>query len=77
MHDFEAALNGHAEGKHVPPTKAVVKFDDLLRGWSKKRSPAKKTIYEWTRVLRQFETFLGQADANRVTADDVIAGKTR
>ena len=34
-----------------------VPFDDLVKGWAFERRPVAKTVYEWTRVLRQLEEY--------------------
>jgi len=36
-----------------PATLPLVRFDDLLKGWIAETRPAKKTQYEWTRVVGQ------------------------
>lgn len=73
--DFGAGLSSDIVPRPILGAKVGVKFDELLRGWSNERLPAKKTLYEWTRVLRTFEKFLGHDDAGRVTADDVVRWK--
>jgi integrase len=50
-------------------------FNDLLKSWAAERKPQQKTVYEWTRVLRQFAEFLGHDDATRISSDDVIRWK--
>ena len=52
-----------------------VPFDDLIKGWASERRPVAKTVYEWTRVMRQLEEYLGHSDARRVTGDNFVAWK--
>jgi integrase len=47
----------------------------LLDGWARERKPVEKTVYEWTRVVRQFTDFVGHDDASRISSDDVIRWK--
>ncbi|KQT61694.1 integrase [Methylobacterium sp. Leaf456] len=53
----------------------AVPFDNVEKGWAAERKPARKTAYEWPRVLKQFQAHLGHDDAARVTPDDLIAWK--
>ncbi len=46
-----------------------------MKGWAAEKRPAEKTLYEWTRVVRQFTTFLGHNNAARLQPDDLIAWK--
>lgn len=52
-----------------------VKFSVLVDGWAAEKRPAKKTLYEWKRVVRQLTDYLGHDDAIRVLDDDLIAWK--
>ncbi len=52
-----------------------ISFDELVKGWAAEKRPAEKTLYEWTRVVRQFTTFLGHNNAARLQPDDLIAWK--
>jgi integrase len=52
-----------------------VGFGALVTGWASEKRPAEKTLYEWSRVIRQLVTFLGHDDARRLSADDLIAWK--
>jgi integrase len=63
-----APNNGAASQNPVP-------FDDLIKGWASERRPVAKTVYEWTRVMRQLEEYLGHSDARRVTGDNFVAWK--
>jgi hypothetical protein len=58
------------EGVHKP-----IKFETLIEGWANERTPVKKTIYEYRRVLRDLATFLGHDDATKLTAQDLVAWK--
>ncbi|WP_187278805.1 tyrosine-type recombinase/integrase [Methylobacterium sp. WL12] len=57
------------------PAAKPVTFEDLSAGWAAEKRPAAKTLYEWSRVVRQFTAFLGRTDAASVTPDDLIAWK--
>lgn len=52
-----------------------VSFDALLQGWAAERRPAPKTLYEWSRVVRQFAAHAGQDDATRITPEIVVGWK--
>jgi integrase len=57
-----------------PPRKPV-SLGELVKGWAAERRPVAKTQYEWSRVVRQLETYLGHDDALRLTADTLIDWK--
>ena len=59
----------------TPTARKTVTFDELLKGWEKERKPAAKTVYEWSREVRQLAIFLECGDASRVTPEDVIRWK--
>jgi hypothetical protein len=66
-----ASLNGKvAERVKVP-------LSDLVQGWISERRPAKKTIYEWSRVTKEFEAYLDHADAARITSSDLNNWKAK
>jgi hypothetical protein len=48
---------------------------ELVKGWAAERRPVAKTQYEWSRVVRQLETYLGHDNALRLTADTLIDWK--
>ena len=52
-----------------------VEFKQLVDGWAAERRPAAKTRYEWSRVVRQLEAFLGHSDAQRLTGENLIDWK--
>jgi hypothetical protein len=52
-----------------------VAFSALLEGWAAEKQPTQKTIYSWKRVLEQFGTFIGHADAVRVTPENLLQWK--
>ncbi|HEV2557939.1 MAG TPA: site-specific integrase [Microvirga sp.] len=52
-----------------------VTFSSLIAAWAAERSPAPKTVYEWTRAFRQLAEFLGHDDARRLTPDNLISWK--
>jgi integrase len=68
----------------LPVQSAVVPFaasqqplplTDLVKGWAAERRPAAKTLYEWSRVVRQLADYLGHSDARRLTGEDLIGWK--
>jgi integrase len=59
----------------APASQKPVPFESLIKGWAAERRPVEKTVYEWTRVMRQLEKFLGHDDARRVTGDNFVAWK--
>ncbi|WP_342165074.1 DUF6538 domain-containing protein [Methylobacterium sp. SD21] len=59
----------------VPAAAKAVAFNDLLQGWQAETKPRAKTVYEWTREIGKFGTFLGHTDAARITVDDVVRWK--
>lgn len=48
---------------------------DLVKGWAAERRPAEKTVYEWSRVVRQLAEFLRHDDVRRVTSENLISWK--
>jgi integrase len=52
-----------------------VDFERLVDGWAAERQPVAKTRYEWSRVVRQLEGYLGHNDAGRLTAENLIDWK--
>jgi hypothetical protein len=52
-----------------------VAFKQLVDGWAAERRPVAKTKYEWSRVVRQLEAFLGHGDAQRLTGENLIDWK--
>jgi hypothetical protein len=56
------------------PGRAVT-FQDLLDGWAAERRPVAKTVYEWSRVIRELEKYLGHTDAHRLTAENLVDWK--
>jgi Domain of unknown function (DUF6538) len=52
-----------------------VTFQELVDGWAAERRPVAKTIYEWSRVVRELEKHLGHSDAHRLTAEDLVEWK--
>lgn len=53
----------------------TVTFDEVLKGWENEKKPAAKTVYEWSREVRRFGSFLGHEDAARITPEDVVRWK--
>ncbi|KQP52492.1 hypothetical protein ASF41_12420 [Methylobacterium sp. Leaf111] len=66
---------GRAPASCVSTRASKVPFDDLVKGWATERDPVEKTVYDWTRVLKQLAAFLGDDDAVQVTADKLVAWK--
>jgi integrase len=66
-----------AAGKSIParPTEPPLPIDILIQGWAAERRPTEKTIYEWSRVMRQLAAFVGHDDARRLTPDDLVNWK--
>ena len=54
-----------------------VSLGELVKGWAAERRPVAKTHYEWSRVVRQLETYLGHDDALRLTGYSRIIGTRR
>ncbi|WP_369528365.1 DUF6538 domain-containing protein [Bradyrhizobium diazoefficiens] len=52
-----------------------VSFQRLLDGWAAERRPVTKTVYEWSRVVRELEKYLGHTDAHRLTAENLVDWK--
>ncbi|MGE0288554.1 MAG: DUF6538 domain-containing protein [Bradyrhizobium sp.] len=52
-----------------------IPFQKLLDGWAAERRPVAKTVYEWTRVIRELEKHLGHTDAHRLTSEDLVEWK--
>ncbi len=57
-----------------PPQRAV-SFQDLLDGWAAERRPVAKTIYEWSRVIRELEKYVGHTDVHRLTPENLVDWK--
>lgn len=54
-----------------------VSLDQLVEDWSRERSPAKKTFYEWTRVTKELKEYLGHDDAAQITSQDLNGWKAK
>lgn len=52
-----------------------VSFQDLLDGWAAERRPVAKTVYEWSRVIRELEKYLGHRDVHRLTPENLVEWK--
>jgi hypothetical protein len=52
-----------------------VSLGELVKGWAAERRPVAKTQYEWSRVVRQLETYLGHDNALLITGDTLIDWK--
>jgi integrase len=57
------------------PSQQPFAFSDLVDGWAKERRPVAKTIYEWSRVVKQLAAFLKHDDARALTGDDLVRWK--
>jgi hypothetical protein len=60
---------------HSVPLRKPVSLGELVKGWAAERRPAAKTLYEWSRVVRQLEAHLGHSDAQRLTGENLIEWK--
>jgi hypothetical protein len=60
-----------------PPaiSRPPVVFKQLVDGWAAERRPVAKTQYEWSRVVRQLEAYLGHSDVHRLTAENLVEWK--
>jgi integrase len=60
-----------------PPviSRQPVVFKQLVDGWAAERRPVAKTQYEWSRVVRQLEAYLGHSDVHRLTAENLVEWK--
>ena len=80
----QMALGGEAEVL-VPPSRASVltpfvkpvSFDQLVKEWAAERKPAKKTLYEWTRIVKALKKFVRHNDATKVTVADLNGWKAQ
>ncbi len=59
----------------TPADSRPLAFKFLVDGWSTERRPVAKTVYEWSRVVRQLEKYLGHNDARRLTGEDLVGWK--
>lgn len=57
------------------PSQEPFAFSDLVDGWAKERRPAAKTLYEWSRVVKQLAAFLKHDNARALTGDDLVRWK--
>ena len=70
-----------SRGLHSPPTAVPrgkrpiranpASLDQLVDDWAKERDPAKKTLYEWRRIIRELKVYLGHGDAARIASTDL------
>lgn len=58
-----------------PASQRTTSFQELLDGWKAERRPVAKTVYEWSRVIRKLEKYLGHTDANRLTSENLVDWK--
>jgi integrase len=71
--NFFFAVGAAAQSPAI--TRQPVEFKRLVDGWAAERRPVAKTKYEWSRVVRQLEGYLGHNDAGRLTAENLIDWK--
>jgi integrase len=62
-------------GYVVAPPQPPLSLIELVKGWAAERRPAAKTLYEWSRVVRQLKEYLGHDDARRLTGEDLVGWK--
>jgi integrase len=81
----QLAKGGHAVGTLFSSSGSIaalpgaprkpVSLSELVKGWAAERRPVAKTQYEWSRVVRQLETYLGHDDALRITGETLVDWK--
>lgn len=71
--NFFSAGGSSSQSPTISPR--PVEFKQLVDGWAAERRPVAKTKYEWSRVVRQLESYLGHSDAHRLTAENLIDWK--
>jgi integrase len=54
-----------------------VGLDQLVDDWARERSPSKKTLYEWRRVIKELQQYLGHDDAARIASTDLNGWKSK
>jgi integrase len=69
--NFFSATVGQLPVVSRPP----VVFKQLVDGWAAERRPVAKTQYEWSRVVRQLEAYLGHSDPHRLTGENLVEWK--
>ncbi|UGV24847.1 site-specific integrase [Rhodopseudomonas boonkerdii] len=57
------------------PSREPYAFGDLVDGWAKERRPVAKTLYEWSRVVKQLVAFLKHDNARALLGDDLVRWK--
>jgi hypothetical protein len=74
---FSSAALFPAHSKSAAPADTrPLTFKFLVDGWSTERRPVAKTVYEWSRVVRQLEEYLGHSDARQLTGQDLVGWKS-
>src|ERR1700733_11548314 len=74
---FSSAALFPAHSKSAAPADTrPLTFKFLVDGWSTERRPVAKTVYEWSRVVRQLEEYLGHSDARQLTGEDLVGWKS-
>jgi integrase len=63
-------------GSKAPADAQPLSFKFLVDGWSTERRPVAKTVYEWSRVVRQLVEYLGSDDARSLTGEDLVGWKS-
>ncbi len=71
-----AKLRSEIPAKATSTDGQPITFDQLISGWAAEKRPSEKTLYEWTRVVRQLAAFVGHDDARRLGPSDLLAWKT-
>ena len=68
---------GHSRSpqKQASEIKKAFPFAEAMKLWVAEKQPAERTVYEWTRVMRSLEGFLGHADVHHVSPEDLIRWK--
>ena len=70
---FFPAYRNTAAPADTRATGGVLRY--FVDGWSAEPSPVAKTMYEWSRVVRQLEEYLGHSDFRRLTGENLIGWK--
>jgi len=56
----------------APADTRPLTFKFLVDGWATERRPVAKTVYEWSRVVRQLEKYLGHSDASPMLRRSIL-----
>jgi hypothetical protein len=51
--------------------------EQLVDDWARERNPSKKTLYEWLRVIKELQHYLGHDDAARIASTYLNGWKSK